>query len=263
MNNSYLGLFCMTEKLDRKQLKAKKKGGFVYKADTWTTATLFSGVGDTPYDNSLEDWNGWESSYPDAGDDVAMDWSYIYNLVNFVSTSSDEDFVANVSANLNLANMADYLILLNVIAGDDNQGKNTFMSVYNVNKSTQFFYSPWDMDATFGRDYTATLSENASTLYGVSGGNVENNIYVRLLTLNPSSFRETVKARWNELKSSQLSKATINARIEAYRDLIINTKAMDREMAMWGSLDIASETAYMESWYSNRFDFLDTYFNNL
>lgn len=263
MNNTYIGLFCMTEKLDRKQVKAKKKGGFVYKADSWTTATVFTGVGDELYDNSLEEWNGWESSYPDASDDVAMDWSYLYNLINFVSTSSDDDFVANVAANLNLANMADYLILLNVMAGDDNQGKNTFMSVYNVSKSTQFFYSPWDMDATFGRDYTASVAANTSTLYGVAGGNVENNIFVRLLSLNPSSFRETVKARWNELKTAQLSKATVNARIEAYRDLIINTKAMDREIAVWGSLDIASETSYMESWYSTRFDFLDSYFNGL
>lgn len=258
MNNEYIGLYCMTEKLDRKQLKAKKNGGFVYKGNDWTTATLFTGVGQA-YDNSSDTWNGWESDYPDADDDVAMNWSYLYDLVDFVATSSDADFTANVSTHLNLANMADYLIQLNLVGGEDNQGKNTFMSVYNVSKGVQFFYSPWDMDNTFGRSWTGEIFDNSTIFYGPG----TNNIYTRLLALNPASFRETVKARWNALKGSLLSKATVNARIEAYRDLLTNTNAIVREAARWGALDLPTETTWMETWYRSRFDYLDTYFNSL
>lgn len=255
LNKEYIGVYCMTEKLDRKQIKAKKSGGFVYKADDWTNATMLSGV-DFMYDNSMDTWNGWESQYPDANDDVAMDWEPLYNLVDFVGTSSDADFIADISSHVYLDNMADYLILLNIMGGIDNVGKNTFLSVYNVNKGQQFFYSPWDMDNTMGF-YMGELYVPTNSFLGE-----DNKLLGRLLELNPGGFRAMVKAKWNALKYDQLSKATVNKRMNTYRDLLVNTNAIERESARWGTVDVPSTVATMQNWYSEHFDHLDNIFSN-
>ena len=55
INNSYNGLYCMTERIDRKQLNLKKytpasngspavQRGALYKADSWTHAVLMCGI---------------------------------------------------------------------------------------------------------------------------------------------------------------------------------------------------------------------------
>ncbi|MDD4821043.1 MAG: CotH kinase family protein [Bacteroidales bacterium] len=106
VNNVYRGIYCMTEKVDRKQLKLKKfdEGatfitpdtikGALYKAKNWSFSVLFGNTPDQPsalpslsrlssFDNSSESWDGWEVKYPDAADGAAQGWdtvTYTYNL---------------------------------------------------------------------------------------------------------------------------------------------------------------------------------------
>jgi hypothetical protein len=74
-----------------------------------------------------------------------------------------------------------------------------------------------------------------------------------------------VKDRWNTLKNAQLSKALINARIDAYKNTLVNTNAFARERAKWTNItqDLPTETDYMEKWYVTQYNDVDAYINNL
>jgi hypothetical protein len=257
INKEYRGLYCLTEKVDRKQLKAKKKSGYVYKANEWTYAVLFGAVM-SDYDNTSTTWNGWEMEYPD-GDDRTMDWAPLYDFVSFISTSSNEDFNANIANRVNIPNIADFLIFINIIGGDDNRGKNTFFSIYDITKSNQFFYTPWDMDGTMGRDWSGAYKQNNESFLGTN-----NALLVRLLNTNSHGFKEQVQARWNELKNNQLSKTSVAERMTAYKNLLLNTNAFTRESEKWPeyNLKLETEVAYMIDWYNNHYAFLDAYLNN-
>lgn len=81
LNDSYNGFYCMTEKVDRKQLNLKKynttgdlttvtQHGGLYKAFDWTIGTLlgnkYMNGGVIPgYGNNSESWSGFEVKYPD------------------------------------------------------------------------------------------------------------------------------------------------------------------------------------------------------
>lgn len=106
VNNIYRGIYCMTEKVDRKQLKLKKfdEGatfitpdtikGVLYKAKNWSFSVLFGNTPDQPsavpslsrlssFSNDSESWDGWEVKYPDAADGAAQGWdtvTFVYNL---------------------------------------------------------------------------------------------------------------------------------------------------------------------------------------
>jgi len=257
LDGHYNGVYCFTEKLDRKQLQIKKQYGDMYKSDFWTNETDFSAT--SPFDNNNNTWGGWTLEYPDLGDSPAPNWQYLYDLVNFVSTASDDDFSAQVKNKVDINNMVDYFIFMNVTQALDNQNKNTFLSFYDYRTSGAFFYSIWDMDGTLGRNAGGNPSSNEI----IGGGN--NNLFQRLLKLNPGNFKALVKARWNSIKSSQLSKAVVANRIEGYRKQLVETNAINRERVVWNNItqDLNTEATYMNTWYNAQFDLMDGYFNGL
>jgi len=257
LNGKYHGVYCLTEKLDRKQLKIKKAYGDMYKADFWTNETSFRSV--SAFDISSDTWGGWELEYPDLGDIPAPDWSYLYNEVNFIATSTDADFSKQISSKVDINNMVDYFIFINILDAADNENKNTFFSFYDSRDAGYFFYSPWDLDGTMGRN--ASGGKKANEIIGTDN----NNLLKRLMDLNVSDFKGLVKARWNKLKDSQLSKQTVAARIEVYRKLLNNTNTFARERLIWNNItqDVNTEAAYMINWYNAQYDMFTSYVNNL
>lgn len=106
VNNVYRGIYCMTEKVDRKQLKLKKfdEGatyitpdtikGVLYKAKDWSFSVLFGNTPDQPnvvpsisrlssFSNDYESWDGWQVKYPDYADGAAQGWDTLTYVVNW------------------------------------------------------------------------------------------------------------------------------------------------------------------------------------
>jgi len=258
LNNKYWGLYCFTEKLDRKQLQLNKTYGDMYKAEENIPTVSFYDAS-IPYDNSSDTWAGWELEYPDLGDTPAPNWGYLFNIQNFVASATDGQFSNQIASMVDINNMVDYYIFYNTIEGLDNQAKNTYFSFYNYKTDGNFFYSPWDLDGTLGRNYDGTYLPSA--IIGPSG----NNLFLRLVNLNPDNYKQLLKARWNSLKTNQLSVTTVTASIEAYRALLVNTNAFAREMATWNNItqNLNTETSYIETWYSAQYNLMDSYINGL
>jgi hypothetical protein len=257
INHQYWGIYCLTEKLDRKQLQIKKQYGDMYKSDESTNETNFVNV--SPFSNTLSTWGGWELTYPDLDDTPSPNWGYLYNVGNFIGNATDDDFISGIKDKVDLNNIADYLIFLNIIQGTDNDAKNLYFSFYDYRTAGAFFYSPWDLDGTMGRSWDGSIVSNKII------GTGTNYLLYRLLKLNPNNFKDIVKARWNALKTNQLSKSTMAARIEGYRKLMVNSNAFAREQYIATNItqDLNTETAYMNTWYSAQFDLVDNYINGL
>ncbi|GAB3926845.1 CotH kinase family protein [Mucilaginibacter myungsuensis] len=257
LNGRYAGVYCLTEKLDRKQLKLKKQYGNSYKANLWTNETSFYGNSD--FDNTKKEWGGWELEYPDLGDTPAPNWGYLHTIVEFIANSTDDEFSAHIGEKVDLPNIVDYFIFMNAMVMHDNENKNTFFSFYDLRNANKFFYSVWDMDGALGRN--AGGGKTANQVIGASN----NKLFQRLLQLDPKGFKDMVKARWNVLKANKLSPSAIDERVENYRKKLVETKAIDREKKVWTNLgqDLNTEAEYMKSWYGSQFTLINDYFNSL
>ena len=91
LNGQYQGIYALTERVDRKQLKLKKYTtkiqGELYKGVDWTEgATTFSAVPNI--DNSSSTWGGFEYKEPSE----QTEWKTLHDFVDFVENSSDTDF---------------------------------------------------------------------------------------------------------------------------------------------------------------------------
>lgn len=135
LNDEYRGIYCLTEAMDRKQLKLKKFDkktgeihGGLWKSEGYGNALMYDAP---PYDNKQEKWGIFEVKYPDLDDLESTDYSTLYNAINFVATSTDEEFSTHVEEYFDMPVVIDYYIFLHVLNAFDNTGKNMFWAVYD------------------------------------------------------------------------------------------------------------------------------------
>lgn len=285
VNDSYNGLYCMTEKVDRKQLNLKKfkpatsytpviQRGALYKADGWSLEIL---MGNTKtdilpvsqvrsYSNTSETWCGFACKYPDMGDGEPIDWYSIYTAVSKCSDfTSDAEFNSNIPVLFDLPEIRDYYLLIELILATDNQGKNTFFSIYDQTVSPMMILTPWDMDGTWGRRWDGSTgitgaSQNFDTFL-TNYEHSQSNLFIRLKKLNTEGFSEMLKNRYKELRGSYFSFSQLHGRFSTYQALFNKSGAMSREIAKWSGTGVAPDAnfdlSYLSSWITSRLKYLD------
>lgn len=261
VDGSYNGLYCLTDKINRKKLDLAKTAtddngktvfhGMLYKATDWSAETRFNDVRDyISTENTLE-WCNWEQKYPDDSVEMA-NWAPLKNLITFTAPATNSNkvkFAALLRNKYYLQNLTDFILFVNVLHINDNNCKNTYVSYRDVKDVTpQALLTPWDLDASFGRDWNSELLN----VQGFGSQVTSCGLFDRLLNGGPAYFRQNFRDTWIRWKSGAFSLDSVRNRIMAYKDLLYKSGAWKREMLRWpnsmGAID--TETNYMVSWYA-------------
>lgn len=162
----------------------------------------------------LIDGTDWSDEVHDSAPaSIVSRWS---EVVNFVMTSSDEDFKANISNYIDLQSLIDYHIFGIYACGSDSYGKNQIYLTYD---GIKWYASLYDLDTTWG------LYWNGEAVMGYDYGrekyedriqNREGNLLFERIEQN---FYLELQARWAELKQSALSMSNVINRFERFSDL--------------------------------------------
>jgi len=287
MNDHYCGLYCMTEKIDRKQLNIKKyhsatdstpalQHGVLYKADEWslesqmgntkTEFVKYTGLFVRAYDNNSNVWCSYVCKYPDMNEGELIDWKTMYHAVNLCSDyTSDAEFCAKIQSCFDLPVIRDYYLLMELILAADNQGKNIYFSAYDQAVSTKLSITPWDLDATWGRRWDGSSSltgprQNFDS-YLTKNEHGQNNLFLRLKKLNPGGFNEQLRSRYKELRGTYFSYSSLMGRFSRYLTQLKKSGAFSREQARWGhswiKIDSNFDLEFLSTWISARLSYLD------
>ena len=254
VNNSYKGIFAISEKIDRKQLKLKKNTdteihGELYKGDSWETTSYY----DLPiFDNTSETWGGFEYKYPKN----LRDWSSLYTLHEFVINSSDDIFYSKYKEKYDDKNIIDYFIFVNIIRATDNTGKNVYTAKYNKNE--KYFFIPWDLDGVLGRTWD-------SSKQNITDDILTNGLYSRLYNdTRPVGFRFDLKNRWTELRNGSITVDKIMQILIDNFNFLKDNGALERDQIANSGSTISSEYeefTYIRGWLTKRIEFLDNAFD--
>lgn len=288
LNGTYHGLYCMTEKIDRKQLKLKKFKeaektdtgveeihGLLYKSSDWTYEVFmghelnnkyYPHHAPSSYNNWLgvETWRGFEIKYPDF-EKEAVDWKPLYDAINFVATSSQINFDRDVKTKFDYPMLRDYYLFIELMLATDNHGKNMFYYVYDEAKEKyqKLSVAPWDMDGTFGQNYYAETSytNDATQDFDTFLWKYEHGQLTLFSMLEKSSldWDEDLATRYAELRSSWFNPDSLAARFAGYASLFADSHADQREQTAWPKYhsDLQSEATYAEDWVKERIAALD------
>ena len=263
LNDEYRGIYNFSENLDRKQMRLKqvKDGevrGCLYKVKGFGYGNMNDTV--DMYDNHSVMWEYIEAKYPDLQDNDTTDWSTLYNALNFVTFSSDEEFEKHVGEYFDLPVLADFCIFAATLSALDNRGKNTFWAVYDKAKDKKLTPAPWDLDCTTGQEWAVNI--NSPSVIIDLGIGVTN----RLNEHNVLHFNDTLNNRYKELRKTLLSTDSLINRYVYYYKILMNSGAATREENRWsGDDDIRGEVIcfkeeidYIIDWLKSHLELFDT-----
>ena len=254
INDEYLGVYALTERMDRKQLGLRKYNGdlrgVLYKgngpgAPTFDTLPM--------YDNTSDTWDNYEWVYPNESD-TAINWNHLYSFTNFVINASDNVFYSQYAAQFDQDNAIDYYLFINSLMAMDNMGRNLFVARYK--KSSTYMYLPWDLDAIWGLDTDGSKTYNTAGLKS-------NGFFDRLVQdCNNNGFVASAKTRYNALRSDILTTEHIMEMVQDQYNALVENGAYEREHEAWPEFTVdESQLDYMRDWLDNRFSYLDREIN--
>lgn len=251
LNDRYNGMYCLSQRVDGELLEFDDDEGYLYKCENWNQVSRFLEISDTI--NSPLIWEGWEQKHPNVDDKST--WKPLYNLVDFVVNTTDEEFAGSYSSFIKIDQFIDFFILVNIIKGYDNTGQNLMLACKGNGEA--FYFCPWDMDATWGRDWDAQpKNEKGIVLF---------EIYNRFERINPDNFKQRLSARWRQLRNSVVTDQNVSGLFENNIQLIKTSGSADREHQRWPESlpNIDEEDAYIQNWIKARLVVLDEYFSSL
>jgi len=278
LNDSYDGLYCMTEKIDRQQLDVKKlveatpttpviQRGSVVKADDWSDATWFGltsrrGYLSTPTSNA-ESWYRFDVKYPDVAEGEPFDWTNLSDAVEVVTYhTAVATFETKVADYYDMPVFLDYYLFMELLLLTDNHGKNFFVSCYDQTVSPKISLTPWDLDSSWGRFWNGTAGDRMSASQSFedfisSYVPRQSTLYKRLMETNVWGFNDKLKTRYKELRGTYFDLNKIMQRFENNNALFQKSGVDKREMTRWGFSNMNTELTYISSWLEARLYFLD------
>lgn len=297
LNGQWWGLYCMTEKMDRKQLKLKKfvpaaqsttgeneVHGVLYKSNQWTYEVFMGHESNDDNDNKQviyphkkvsdyknilgqETWCEYEFKYPDY-EDEAVEWRPLHDAANMVATS----FILNidsVKSRFDYPMLRDYYLFINLLLATDNHGKNLFWYAYDTQgpEGDKLSLAPWDLDGTFGQDWDGVITNTKDVTldFDTYIKNYEHGQFAIFdLIKSRSEWQQDLKDRYAELRiKGVISGDSIANRFANYASLFEASLADQREQDMWSKTyhsrhkDIQGGATYAESWIRRRVNWLD------
>lgn len=297
LNGQWWGLYCMTEKMDRKQLKLKKfvpaaqsttgeneVHGVLYKSNQWTYEVFMGHESNDDNDNKQviyphkkvsdyknilgkETWCEYEFKYPDY-EDEAVEWRPLHDAANMVATS----FILNidsVKSRFDYPMLRDYYLFIDLLLATDNHGKNLFWYAYDTQgpEGDKLSLAPWDLDGTFGQDWDGmiTNTKDVTLDFDTYIKNYEHGQFAIFdLIKSRSEWQQDLKDRYAELRiKGVISGDSIANRFANYASLFEASLADQREQNMWSKTyhsrhkDIQGGATYAESWIRRRVNWLD------
>ncbi len=291
LNGAYHGLYCMTEKMDRKQLKLKKFDeatgtapaavrGSLYKSSDWTYETFmghednmkyFPKEAPKAYDNHnfQETWAGYEIKYPDY-ESEPIDWGPLWNAINLVATSSDTDFDNKFGKYFDRPVVDDYYLLIELSLATDNHGKNMFFFNYDQQAATnkdKIGVTLWDMDGTWGRRWdgsrNVTDADQDYDTFLWQNEHGAGTMFHRLAQSGYLNWKIILSQRYAKLRTTFFDANNLKKRFTDYAELFAESRADQREETKWRNYhsDIQGDVEYICEWIDTRLATLDQQYN--
>ena len=288
LNGNYAGVYCMTEKVDRKQLKLNKLvapedetaadtiKGVLYKSSAWSYSVLMGHYSDqntypkssVAYaNNKSETWDSWEAKYPDLKDAETLDWEPLRAAINVVATGNKYTFTANVGEYFDLPVFRDYYLFIELMLATDNHGKNAYLYIFDKTQYKMMSIAPWDLDGTWGMrwDGSESITSNASQdfvtfLWNHEHG--ENTLFRMLAQYDYKDWKNGLAQRYAELRENYFNPDSLTKRFASYFELFEQSGASGREVGRWNNSDgipltFEGEMSFLDSWIHKRVAYLD------
>ena len=216
INGSPAGLYTFNTTKDVYNMDDKNNNNIVIGSTNWCDATAFK------TDTALLDGTDFEI-IQNSGDNA--DTKAKFNrLMQFINSSTDTDFVANIDKYLSLTSVYDFMAFVMMIQGEDSLGKNMMFATWDGQK---WHMTAYDLDTAWSMRYDGTaLTDPSTNLFDFHG----NKLFLRVSNL----FKINFKNRYNQLRNSTMTASNIIEKFENWY-LSIGQENFENDQAIWNA----------------------------
>ena|GEM_PF-1242662 len=261
MRGRYIGLYRLTERLDRKQVGIDKLNGQIVRSVQSEAGGVnlmdFTTLG-KKLPGGSEIWYNMELKYPKPGDMSSSDWDQFYAFLQFVATSDDAEFAAHIGEYIDLDNFAAYYVYVTAIGATGNMIKNLYFVMNDKTADARYLLVPWDVDGSFGRRNDATKRE----VDIISS----NHLFERLVRTDAGGFNALCREKWQQLGSTVFAYDHIMSLFRQQYDALDASGVWQRETAAWPKFKAftfkpQAEMEYIADYMKQRLEFADAFFH--
>lgn len=275
MNDQYKGIYCLTDKINRKLLDLKKpkveEDEVIIRGVLYKQGTTDIGNQETPgfYNNYMvyiPKWHdAWELKEPDDYPGIPA-WQ---PLMNYCDNYGNIEYISD---NFYEENLIDYSLLIMALCIKDNWGlKNKYYSIRNSqgnDDDRRFIVTPWDLDTSLGGHYNGDYYDGNYSEWTMK--------QIAQTSLSPFSIcftlpdvKERMKKRWQETRETAFSVENVASLMDSYCNLFLESGAWQQQVEFWDSQtgmkpkyvkDLRKEIDLIKDWYARRFVEMDEYF---
>lgn len=261
MRGKYIGLYRLTERLDRKQADIDKTNGQIVRSVQSEAGGVnlmdFTTLG-KKLPGSSEIWYNMELKYPKPEDMTAADWDQFYTFLQFVCQSDDATFAAHIRDYIDIDNFAAYYVYVTAIGATGNMIKNLYFVMNDKAEDPRWLLVPWDVDGSFGRRNDATKRE----IDIISS----NHLFERLVRTDAGGFNALCREKWQQNKDTVFSYEYMMGLFQMHYDALDASGIWQREVTAWPkfkafTLRPETELQYIYEYMQQRLAFVDAFFN--
>ena len=197
----------------------------------------------------------WECEIPDALTDSLRE--SFQNVLTFVSTSTDEEFVAGIDNYVDLESAIDYLCFIYLMGALDSNGKNQMLMTFDAVK---WYMNVYDQDSNLGAHWGGGLDVATNIAYPDEYQQPNNTLLSRIWAL----FPERIVERYNFLRKTALSLDFITNEIKMFYNAIPQSDVVNNSKKWHNSAtDGKSQINYHINWITERAVYVDAQINSL
>lgn len=193
---------------------------------------------------------GWECEVP--GEWTTDTRAGLIQLINFVMSSTDEQFKENLDTYLDVESALDYYLFCYFIGASDSLAQNMILLTYDG--GSKWYCSAYDLDSTFGLYWNGS-SFYSSTMACPEDYQDTNNLLWERIEAN---FGNELYARYRKLRSSVLSLDYINREFEFFMGQIPQDE-YDNDIIKWANIPQRSvnHLNQIKTWIASRAEYVD------
>lgn len=230
INHEYWGLYALGYPVDELQLGIDaSENERLYKKGTWDTEEQILSKPETAV-------AGYETEESDEDE-----WELLKQY--YAALHSEWENAQSMYEGIDIDNAIDMYLFINLIQGIDHVGaidslsiKNMYLSFYNRGGKQTVLYTPWDMDITWGLQWTGDAETNLVKPYGIKSS--QNTVMglgnLPALILNgDDEIWSLIFSKYWRLRESLWSEEALNEMIDGYEEDIYLSGAYIRDMNRW------------------------------
>lgn len=257
LNNQYWGVYGLQEPVDAKQLSLTDSDVMYRKTDL-----LVPEQEDFEVEDGTKTIAGFEIREPKMTEIQSEDWLPMQKHVEYIYNQSEELNSDIAREMLDVNNAVDYELFLQLVVAPDNITKNVNYVARYENGSYKMYQMPWDLDYTFGHDFsgTPTFSEYKEIYEDAIMRSRE---YSALLLVDREAVNEQLEETWKIYRQSILDEEHLKTMAQSYMDELTRSGALARDTARWPESGNTSDLSEIYRFIEVRLEFLDEYYEDI